>query len=391
MSSAEWIEDISMAKNAKIDGFAMNIAAGDPDTDRVLENAYAAAETQSDFKLFLSFDYLSTGAWQPDHVIRKVNQHKSSTAQFYYDGRPLVSTFEGIDNIDDWNDIKAATGCFFIPDWSSLAPTGFAKHLNLADGAFSWDAWPEGAHDKGVEADLAWMRMLDQKPFMMPVSPWFYTNLPQWDKNWLWRGDDLWHDRWKEVARLKPSMVQIISWNDFGEAHYIGPIRPEGVPQGAHYVDGMPHEAWLNFLPYYIAAYKLENNSWSKDAEESITFWYKKNPGQSGSTGGTMGNSQGHDQRLLPPHLVSQDKIFLSAIVTQPAEILVSIGNSRPTSLRALNTGINHFSVPLRDRLGPVHFRMVRDGKLVVSVNGPAVTKECKGGLVNWNAFVGSS
>lgn len=23
---------------------------------------------------------------------------------------------------------------------------------------------------------------------MMPVSPWFYTNMPGFDKNWLWRG-----------------------------------------------------------------------------------------------------------------------------------------------------------------------------------------------------------
>lgn len=32
---------------------------------------------------------------------------------------------------------------------------------------------------------------------MMPISPWFFTNLPGYDKNWLWRrGDMLWYDRW---------------------------------------------------------------------------------------------------------------------------------------------------------------------------------------------------
>lgn len=30
------------------------------------------------------------------------------------------------------------------------------------------------------------------KPYMMPVSPWFYTNLPGYDKNWAWGGGSLW-------------------------------------------------------------------------------------------------------------------------------------------------------------------------------------------------------
>jgi len=37
----------------------------------------------------------------------------------------------------------------------------------------------------------------------------FYTNLPQWDKNWLWRGDDLWHDRWQQIIEMQPSLVEV--------------------------------------------------------------------------------------------------------------------------------------------------------------------------------------
>ncbi|KAL2125844.1 hypothetical protein VTI74DRAFT_2520 [Chaetomium olivicolor] len=68
----------------------------------------------------------------------------------------------------------------------------------------------------------------------MPVSPWFYTNLPQWKKNWMWRGDNLWFDRWQE--------------NDYGESHYIGPIRNNalGAMRSApfDYVSNMPHDGW---------------------------------------------------------------------------------------------------------------------------------------------------
>jgi hypothetical protein len=56
---------------------------------------------------------------------------------------------------------------------------------------------------------------------MMPVSLWFYTNLPS--KNWLWRGDNLWHQRWNEVVDLQPELVEILTWNDWGKSHYISP------------------------------------------------------------------------------------------------------------------------------------------------------------------------
>lgn len=69
--------------------------------------------------------------------------------------------------------------------------------------------------------DIQYLKVLVRKWYMMPVSPWFYTNLPS--KNWLWRGDDLWHQWWDEVMNLQPELVEILTWNDWGESHYISP------------------------------------------------------------------------------------------------------------------------------------------------------------------------
>ena len=44
---------------------------------------------------------------------------------------------------------------------------------------------------------------------MMPVSPWFYTKLPQYGKNWTWRGDDMWHSRWQQVLKVQPQFVEV--------------------------------------------------------------------------------------------------------------------------------------------------------------------------------------
>jgi hypothetical protein len=391
MAVSDWVSDITLAKSAHIDGFALNIAAGDPNTGSVLANAYAAATQVGGFTLFLSFDYLSWGAWSPTTVINLINQYKTSPAQAMYAGKPLASTFEGTANIADWSSIKSSTGCFFIPDWTSLGTSGFSSHLsdNTADGAFSWDAWPAGANDMTTGPDTAWKSMLGSKPYMMPVSPWFYTNLPNWGKNWLWRGDDMWYQRWQEVIQFQPDLVEIISWNDFGESHYIGPIRSAGIPSGAWYVDGMSHDGWLAMLPTYIDAYKAGSMPTSASTDK-ISYWYKVNPGLSGGNGGTTGNNPRY-QTTAPPETVEQDKIFLDVMVSAPSDVVVTIGSNSPTTLSATKAGISHFSVPLNGQTGAVSFQVKRSGAVVKSCTGPEVTTQGVNGLVNWNAYAGSS
>jgi glucan endo-1,3-alpha-glucosidase len=48
----------------------------------------------------------------------------------------------------------------------------------------------------------------------MPVSPWFSTHFNS--KNWVFICEELITDRWRQVLALKPQLVEIISWNDFG-------------------------------------------------------------------------------------------------------------------------------------------------------------------------------
>jgi aminopeptidase I len=208
--ASDWLNDITLAKAAHLDGFALNIASQDGNTQTLLQAAYDAAASAGGFSMFISFDYLSEGPWSAGEVTNLINQFKTSPAQFTYNGAPLVSTFEGVDNAGDWPGIKASTGCYFVPSWTSMGPS-FASHLNEVDGFFSWDMWPEGATDKDSSSDLMWINMLQGKTYMMGISPWFYTNLPQWNKNWLWRGDDLWFLRWQQAIALQPALVEVFA------------------------------------------------------------------------------------------------------------------------------------------------------------------------------------
>lgn len=72
--------------------------------------------------------------------------------------------------------------------------------------------------------------------------------------------ENLYATRWEHLLALKPDMVQIISWNDFGESHYIGPV--EGSQPGSEsWTDGMDHAGWLELTAHFVARFKSGGKS----------------------------------------------------------------------------------------------------------------------------------
>jgi hypothetical protein len=90
---------------------------------------------------------------------------------------------------------------------------------------------------------------------------------------------------------VQPDLVEIISWNDFGESHYIGPL-PQfdykafevGKPP-YDYITGMPHDAWRKLLPFWIDPYKTGKASIS---EELVVGWYRPNPAKACKMAGRL-------------------------------------------------------------------------------------------------------
>ena len=124
-----------MAKEAGIDGFALNIGPTDAWTGKQLDFAYDAAD-QLDFKLLISFDQACCGDWSVDQVSSTINKYKGRKSYYKVGGKPFVSTFEGTNFIDKWASVKDATqGIYLVPDWASLGPDGFKSHVGVVDGA----------------------------------------------------------------------------------------------------------------------------------------------------------------------------------------------------------------------------------------------------------------
>ncbi|KAK3336282.1 glycoside hydrolase family 71 protein [Cercophora scortea] len=405
---ADWQHDMQLAKSASIDGFSLNIAAKDPNNGPSLAKAFQAADSLAagPFKLFLSFDYAAQGAWPKDQVISLIKQYAPHASYFKPNGagKPLVTTFEGSSSAVDWPGIKAATGCFFIPEWTSIGPSAAATAANnVADGLASWNAWPDGPTNMTTAPDSAFRAALgSKKPYMMPVSPWFYTNLPAFNKNWLWRGDQLWDTRWRQIIALQPDFVQILTWNDLGESHYIGPIRaaPPSGPATAlfaaagaplNYALQNPHDGWRALLPFYIQQYKTGGRD-VKITQEKLVVYYRVNPARACAAAGTTGNNPAFGQTAFPPDRMVADRVFYAALLGAPADVSVSIGGMvyKGSALLSLSaggaSGVYTGSVSFSGRLGAVVVTVSRGGKKIAQVKGPGITTSCQNGVENWNA-----
>lgn len=86
-----------------------------------------------------------------------------------------------------------------------------------------------------------------------------------------------------------------------------------------------------------------------------------------------------------------EDGLFFSAILTSPAQVVVTLGSMTVTKTGA--AGVNHWSVPFGGQTGVPSFKVVRDGVTVgSSANAAAVgsVTDLADGCVNYNAWVGS-
>jgi glucan endo-1,3-alpha-glucosidase len=392
----------------------LNVATPKTDTDSTIVNAFAAAEA-ANFHLFFSFDYLGgAGPWTANDIETVLGTYKSSPAHLRTgpNNLPMVSTFEGPDNAGDWQGISASVGgIFFVPDWSSAGPSQINSHGSIVNGAFSWGMWPADPNTDPTQQlnaiDSSWTSALGDKPYMMGVSPWFFTNLPDYNKKWLFNVDTLWHTRWEQAAKLKPAYVEIVTWNDFGESHYIGPIVQSAIPSSAGadatwYVDGKPHDKWRDLLPYYISAVK----GTPKVDQDKVVFWYRTTPKAVGNLDGVGGGQDcGIPNDANPCYNALEeitDAVYVVVLLTQETgDTTVSIeiegspigGASTSGGNSTLHFGqANLISAPFGSHVGAVTVTLTRNGKMVLTGKGPAISANPgPNGLADFNPFVGAA
>jgi glucan endo-1,3-alpha-glucosidase len=100
---ADWADDIALASQSGIDGFALNMGQDDWQPARVADAYQAALQSGLDFKLFLSLDMTSLPCASPSDaqalrsLVLKFASHPNQLryTKLQSDPLPLVSTFAG--------------------------------------------------------------------------------------------------------------------------------------------------------------------------------------------------------------------------------------------------------------------------------------------------------
>ncbi|KIJ64072.1 glycoside hydrolase family 71 protein [Hydnomerulius pinastri MD-312] len=387
-----WISDISLASSKGIDGFALNIGS-DPWQHARVADAYSAA-LKTTFKLFLSFDMTSFPCSKPEDaaVLQKyIQDYASHPNQLSSSGKVLVSTFGGehctfgSKNVDEgWTSVVRKVGLpleHFIPSFF-IDPVGLSS-LSVIDGAFNWRAsWPAGNDDITFDPDEEWIRNLGGADYMAGVSPWFFTHYGKTshNKNFVLRGDDwLVVRRWEVLVenRGKIVIVQIVTWNDFGESSYVGPI--EGVqPQSQAWTNGYNnHFDWLDLMSYFIQAFKT--GDYPPIVEDRLFMWAKLFP-TAAMTLDPVGKP-GHADYL-------QDYLWGVVFLMAPAQVTLACGSHSIPVL--LPPGIRGLALPLVSSCNAEGI-ISRAGVEIVHLRPRNFAFRTTPQAYNYNAFVAAS
>ncbi|KAF9693418.1 hypothetical protein EKO04_008568 [Ascochyta lentis] len=381
-SATDYDDDMKKAKAAGIDAFALNIAK-DPYTDTQLDFAYESA-TNNDMKVFISFDYNYFTTSENQDIGKKLERYCAKSGQLKVGNRCFVSSFNG-DNeptkLFDAKAIRAAarTELYLVPNLSPYNTNVAASTLNDIDGAFNWGAWDSNGKNRAPsggtnittsQSDSAYTGWLASKTYMAPVSPWFFTNLPS--KAWNFPGDLLWFNRWNEVLALAPPMIEIVTWNDYGESHYIGvdAETDKHTDDGSStYANNMPHIGWLEMAEPYIAAFKAGARV-PTISEEKLVYWYRRSPKAACAT--------------FDGIETLQDSVFVVALLRSAGTIIITSGVNNQTF--EAGPGASAYQIDMA--VGKQTFTLARSGVNIFSSTGTLeVSNNCN--PVNLNAFVG--
>ena len=368
--------EIRDAQTAGIDGFALNCGGWtlrEPHyKQRVLLIYQAAMDLGTGFKLFISADYAS--GLTTNETRDMVESFRDHPCQFRHHGKPVLSTFGGKSEQTEFilkvftGDRKIVYVPFYYPHPAAEMPNQtqaeqvFRDHPSL-DGFFHFGA--AGSPMQIAESNrlLARIWLGAGKLFMAGITPYYRGlggNYRIYDSNGF-EGVAL---QWEGAIRDQATWVEIVTWNDWGEASYVAPF---GAPSETRFWDNhwgpmLSHSAYLSASRYYIDWYKT--GSRPEIREDVLYYFYrthsKNMPGirKPGAPDSGTGIPCGADKL--------KDNVSATLFLTAPAQFTIHSGNSQQTV--ALAAGVQHVSRPFQP--GLQRFVLTRGNETIIDKTG---------------------
>jgi len=389
---ADFKREIEEAQKRGIDGFVLNCGAWtDKDGGMYKKRSemiyQAAKELGTGFKLFISADY-ATGLTLPE-TRDMVETFRNHPNQFRWQGKPVLSTFGGGAAQTEFvkKEFSGGRAIVYVPFYYPVpaaenpGAAGVDQVFNAnpsLDGFFNFGAagTPKAINATNALAAKRWLGA--GKIFMSPVSP-FYRGLKGNYRVFDPLGFQGMASEWLSAITNNASWVELTTWNDWGESSYVAPF---GAPANTklwngHWGGMLSHVAFLDASRYYIDWFKT--GAPPAIATDRLFYFYRlhpKNvagpavPGQTGFPSGGEG---------------LQDKVFVTAFLSQPGKVTVQSGTERQTF--DLPAGVHHVDIPFQ--MGRPRVTLTRGWRTVIDKAGELpITNE---GWSNFNYFSGSA
>jgi glucan endo-1,3-alpha-glucosidase len=200
-------------------------------------------------------------------------------------------------------------------------------------------------------------------------------------EDWYRIGEDNLPQRMGQILDLQPDFVEVITWNDAGESHYVGDFWAEqiaGTDEG-DYADGFDHKGWLEIITPFITAYKSGATDVSQILPPSDvpvgSLWYRTLL-TTASCSSTISNYQS-----------ALDAVNFAVLLPSDGYTINVYSNSELIGSYAGVTGLNYNSVPGL-QVGSGQYIQVVDSasNVVASATGTkSVAAESTASVCNWN------
>jgi len=385
--------EILEAQERGIDGFALNCGSWIkkyPYYKKWALMLYEAAhQLGTNFKLFLSADRLDDEEMK-DMIVSVYDQPN----QFRFGGIPVFSTYGNPGDGKFLNDLRKIhkpvvwiSHCF--PQRTHLqrvyTPENADEVFNrasFADGFFYFGAAGTGSELSRNIVLLSQKAKLENKIFVAGVSP-FYRGFGRNYRVFETEGFRGMAQQWETAIQQSVNWIEIVSWNDWSEAHYVAPFGP---PEKTNFFwtkrwgPMLSHVAYLDASRYYIDWFKTGNRP--SITEEKIFYFYRLFPKNLES------KPDPTKERLERPKGADKlkDKVFVTTFLSAPATLTIYSGNTHQDF--SMDAGVAHAEMTFA--LGKQRFVLKRSGKILVDKTGEQEIS-ADDTSTNFNYFAGGS